>query len=76
MGQIYEILNEAAGFKVDQNETRKERMRDLIASVRENEVVKDEIRCKILQSLMPHVVDVLGPDDAAQYDRVAIVPIE
>ena len=43
-----------------------------MARVSENEVVtKDDFRCKILQSLMPHVSSVLGPDEAAKYDRVA-----
>ncbi len=76
MGHIYGILNEAAGYEVDQNDARKDQMRALIASVGENEVAKEDFRCKILHSLMPHVSSVLGPDEAAKYDRVAVYPIE
>jgi hypothetical protein len=76
MGHIYGILNEAAGYKTDKNDARKERMRDLIASVTENEVAKQDFRCKILHSLMPHVITVLGPDEAEQFDRVAVYPRE
>jgi hypothetical protein len=76
MGNIYGILNEAAGYKVDRDQARKDRLRAHIASFHENEVAKEDIRCKVLHSLMPHVVAVLGPKDAAQYDRVAVHPIE
>ena len=72
MGHIYGILNEAAGYKADHNDARKDQMRALMARVSDNKVVtKDDIRCKILQSLMPQVSSVLGPDEAAKYDRVA-----
>jgi hypothetical protein len=71
---IYGVLNESAGYKADMDGARKDRMRDLISRARENDVVaNDDIRCKVLQSLMPHVSSVLGPDEAAKYDRVAVV---
>ena len=74
---IYGILNEAAGYKVDKNDARKERMRALIARVGANAVVtKEDIRCNVLKSLMPHVDAVLGAEEAAKYDRVAVVPPE
>lgn len=77
MELIYGILSEAAGYKVDKNEARKDRMRDLIARVGTNRVAtEDDFRCKVLKSLMPHVTAVLGPQEAAKYDRVALNPIE
>ena len=73
----YGILNEAAGYQADKNDSRKDRMRALIARVGANEVVtKDDIRGNILKSLLPHVSSVLGPDEAANYDRIAVLPPE
>jgi hypothetical protein len=77
MADIYGVLNEAAGFKIDKEEARKHKMREIIARIGKNEVVtKDDFRCKILKSLMPQVESVLGADNAAKYDRVAVVPQE
>jgi hypothetical protein len=77
MGYIYGILNEAAGFKADKNDSRKDQMRALIARVGDNAVAaKEDIRCNILKSLMPHMNSVLGAEEAAKYDRVAVVPPE
>jgi hypothetical protein len=76
MGHVYGILNESAGYKSDGNAERRVRMRAHIASVYDNEVVKEDFRCKILGSLMPHVISVLGPDEAGEYDRVAVNPVE
>jgi hypothetical protein len=77
MGHIYGILNEAAGFKVDNDAARKDAMRKIIARVGQNEVVtKHDFRCKIFKSLMPHVESVLGADNASKYDRVAVAPQE
>jgi hypothetical protein len=76
MGNIYGVLNEAAGYKTDKNVARKDRMRALIASVKENEVAKEDFRCKVLHSLMSHVISVLGPEEAEEYDRVAVYPVE
>jgi hypothetical protein len=74
---IYGILNEAAGYKGDKNDARKDQMRAFIARVGGNTVAaKDDIRCNVLKSLMPHVTAVLGADEAAEYDRVAVVPPE
>jgi hypothetical protein len=72
METIFGIANEAAGYKVDKNDARKDRMRTLIASVGDNAIVtKDDVRCNVLRSLMPHVQSVLGAEEAAKYDRVA-----
>ena len=77
MGHIYGLLNAAAGFKSDGNVARKDEIRKILSALGENEVVtKDDFRCKILASLMPHAKSVLGADDAAKYDRVAVVPQE
>ena len=77
MGNIYGVLNEAAGYKADKNEARQDRMRALITRVDDNEVVKKEdFRCSVLSSLMPHVRSVLGTDEAAKFDRVAVMPPE
>jgi hypothetical protein len=77
MDIIYNVLSEAAGFKHDQHEYRKARVHELMTKFHENQVVKqDDYRCKILKSLMPQVVTVLGEDEAAKYDRIPIVPIE
>ena len=77
MGHIYSILNEAAGYKSDQDDDRKDQMRAIIERVGGNEVAtKHDFRCKILKSLMPHVESVLGADEAAKYDRIAILPPE
>jgi hypothetical protein len=77
MGCIYGILNEAAGYKADQNEARKDQMRALLARVDANEVAtKEDVRGKILKSLLPQVSSVLGPDEAARYDRVVVLPPE
>jgi hypothetical protein len=77
MTLIYGILNEAAGFKVDNNDARKDAMRKIIARVGQNDVItKHDFRCKILKSLMPHVESVLGADNASKYDRVAVAPQE
>jgi hypothetical protein len=77
MGNIYRILSEAAGYKIDKNDARKDQVRALIARVGANTVAtKDDIRCSVLKSLMPHVNVVLGADEAAKYDRVAVVPPE
>jgi hypothetical protein len=74
---IYGILNEAAAFKADKNDVRKDHVRALITSVGANSVAtQDDIRCNVLKSLMPHVNSVLGPEEAAKYDRVAVVPPE
>jgi hypothetical protein len=77
MGLIYEILNEAAGYKVDQNEARKDRMRTLIEGVLANNVAaKEDFRLKVLKSLLPQVSLVLGSEETAKYDRVPNVPPE
>jgi len=77
MEEVYGILNEAAGYMTDKNDARKDQVRTLIARVSANSVVtKDDIRCKVLQSLRPHVDSVLGADEAAKYDRVAVMPPE
>ncbi|MBA3482102.1 MAG: DUF4838 domain-containing protein [Pirellulales bacterium] len=77
MAMIYGILSEAAGYKVDKNDARKDRIRALMARVGANDVVvKEDVRCNILKSLLPHVSSVLGSDEAARYDRVAIMPPE
>jgi hypothetical protein len=77
IGDIYGILNEAAGYKVDRNDARKDQMRALIARVGDNTVVaKDDIRCNVLKSLLPQVSAVLGAGETAKYDRVAVVPPE
>jgi hypothetical protein len=75
--EVYGILNEAAGYKADKNDARKDQVRTLIARVSVNSVVTtDDIRCNVLQSLRPHVDSVLGADEAAKYDRVAVMPPE
>ena len=52
-------------------------MRTLIASVSNNQIIKkDEIRYGVLSSLMPHVRSVLGPDEAAKFDRVLVMSPE
>jgi hypothetical protein len=72
MQAIFGIANEAAGYKVDKNEARKDHMRTLIARVSDNEIVaKDDVRCNVLRNLMPQVESVLGANEAAKYDRVA-----
>ena len=77
MDVIYNVLSEASGFKLDQQESRKPRVRELMKRYNENQVVnEDDYRCKILQSLMPQVVAVLGADEAAKFDRVPVVPVE
>jgi hypothetical protein len=77
MDHIYGIFNEAAGYKADKNDARKDQVRALIVRVGANSVVtKEDIRCNVLQSLRPHVDSVLGADEAAKYDRVAVVPPE
>jgi hypothetical protein len=74
---IYNVLNEAAGFKVDKQASRKDRVHQLMKRFHENQVVKeDDYRCKILKSLMPQVIAVLGESEAAAYDRVPVVPVE
>ena len=53
MGHIYGILNEAAGYKADQNEAARIGCARSWRSVSANEVVtKDDFRCKILTE--PH----------------------
>jgi hypothetical protein len=77
IGCIYRIINESAGFAVDKKEDRKDTTRGLIARVGRNEVArKDDFRCNVLKSLMPHVTSVLGGEEAAKYDRVAYMPPE
>jgi hypothetical protein len=77
MDDIFGILNEAAGYKVDKNNARKDQTRALIARIGTNSVAaKEDIRCNVLKSLMPHVNSVLGANEAAKYDRVAVVPPE
>ena len=77
MGQIYGVASEAAGYKVDQQAARKNRMHELMADVSTNEViVNEDFRCNVLKSLMPNVIAVLGTDEAAKYDRVAQHPPE
>lgn len=77
MGLIYGILNEAAGYKADKNDARKARVRDLIEQACANDVTRiDDIRGGILKSLIPHVSSVLGPAEAAKYDRVVVLPME
>jgi hypothetical protein len=72
MQAIFGIANEAAGYKVDKNEARKDHMRTLIARVSDNEIVaKDDVRCSVVKNLMPQVESVLGANEAAKYDRVA-----
>jgi hypothetical protein len=74
---IYDVLSEAAAFKHDEQASRKARVHDLMTRFHENQVVKeDDYRCKILKSLMPQVVAVLGAEEAAKYDRVPVVPVE
>jgi hypothetical protein len=74
---IYNVLSEAAGFKLDHEESRKARVHELMGRFHENQVVEeDDFRCKILKSLMPQVVAVLGAEEAAQFDRVPVVPVE
>jgi hypothetical protein len=77
MDIIYNVLSESAGFKHDEQASRKARVHDLMTRFHENQVVKqDDYRCKILKSLMPQVVAVLGAEEAAKYDRVPVVPVE
>jgi hypothetical protein len=72
METIFGIVNEAAGYKVDKSDTRKDHLRSLIARLGDNAIVtKDDVRCNVLRNLMPHVQSVLGADEAAKYDRVA-----
>jgi hypothetical protein len=77
MKHIYGVLNEAAGYKADSNNARKEKMRALIEQVNDNEIAaKEDFRYGVLKSLMPHVNSVLGAAEAAKYDRVAVVQPE
>lgn len=77
MEVIYNVLSEAAGYRSDRQESRQARVNELMTQYHENLVVqRDDYRCKILKSLMPHVVDVLGSKQAALYDRVPVVPVE
>lgn len=77
MDVIYNVLSEAGGFKRDQKEIRKQRVHELMRQFHDNQVVReDDYRCKILKSLMPQVIAVLGEAEAAQYDRIPVVPVE
>jgi len=77
MEVIYGVLNESAGYKSDHAAARKASMRSLMSALDSNEVAtKHDYRCKILKSLMPHAIAVLGDTEAAVYDRVAFTPIE
>jgi hypothetical protein len=77
MQLIYGIINESAAYKQDKDDHRKDHMRELATKLGSNEIITEhDFRCKILASLMPHIIAVLGEDEAQNYDRVGYHPVE
>lgn len=77
MQLVYGIIHESAAYKLDKDVRRKDQMRELATRLGSNEIIAEhDFRCKILASLMPHLIAVLGSEEAQNYDRVGYHPVE
>jgi hypothetical protein len=75
MGLIDAILSEEAGYKVDHDEARKDRVRELIQQVCTNDVIVSEDRLRhILNDLNTHIKAMLGAKEAEEYLKPAPRP--